>query len=141
MVIMVTLLIGRKGSGKTKRLIEEANAAVAASNGSVVVIEKGAKLTYDLTHKARLVDSDAYRIKGYEALYGFLSGMCAGNYDITDIFVDSTFKIAGNDSKELCEFVNKLNLLADDANTTITLLISAAKDDLPTDINATLEEM
>lgn len=138
---MVTLLIGKKGSGKTKRLIEEANAAVAASKGSVVVIEKGAKLTYDLTHKARLVDSDAYRIAGYDALYGFLSGMCAGNYDITDIFVDSTFKIAGDDKKELVEFVNKLNLLADDANTTITLLISAAKDDLPADINATLEEM
>lgn len=141
MVHMVTLLIGRKGSGKTKRLIEEANAAVAASNGSVVVIEKGAKLTYDLTHKARLVNSDSYKIKGYEALYGFLSGMCAGNFDITDIFVDSTFKIAGDDKKELCDFVNKLNVLAEEADTSITLLISAAKDDLPSDIQATLEEM
>ena len=141
MVHMVTLLIGKKGSGKTKRLIEEANAAVAASNGSVVVIEKGAKLTYDLTHKARLVDTDAYKIKGYDALYGFLSGICAGNYDVTDIFVDSTFKIAGDDKAALAHFVTKLNALADDANTTITLLISAAKDDLPTDIDATLEEM
>jgi len=141
MIIMVTLLIGRKGSGKTKRLIEEANAAVAASKGSVVVVEKGAKLTYDLTHKARLVDSDAYKIKGYDMLYGFISGMCAGNYDITDIFVDSTFKIAGNDNAALAEFVTKLNVLAEDAQTAITLLISAAKDDLPADINATLEEM
>lgn len=141
MIIMVTLLIGKKGSGKTKRLIEEANAAVAASNGSVVVVEKGAKLTYDLTHKARLVDSDAYKIKGYDMLYGFLSGMCAGNYDITDIFVDSTFKIAGDDKQALADFVTKLNVLADDANTAITLLISSAKDDLPSDISATLEEM
>lgn len=138
---MVTLLIGKKGSGKTKRLIEEANAAVKASNGNVVVVEKGAKLTYDLTYKARLVDTDAFKIKGYDALYGFLSGMCAGNYDITDIFVDSTFKIAGDDKKELCEFVNKLNALADEANTAITLLISSAKDELPSDINATLEEL
>ncbi len=138
---MVTLLIGKKGSGKTKRLIEEANAAVKASNGNVVVVEKGAKLTYDLTYKARLVDTDAFKIKGYDALYGFLSGMCAGNYDITDIFVDSTFKIAGDDKKELCEFVNKLNELADEANTAITLLISSAKDELPSDINATLEEL
>lgn len=138
---MVTLLIGKKGSGKTKRLIEEANAAVAASNGSVVVVEKGAKLTYDLTYKARLVDSDAFKIKGYDMLYGFISGMCAGNYDITDIFIDSTFKIAGDDKAELSTFVDKLNVLADYANTTITLLISSAKDDLPSDINATLEEL
>ena len=138
---MVTLLIGKKGSGKTKRLIEEANAAVKSSNGNVIVVEKGAKLTYELTYKARLVDSDAFKIKGYDALYGFLSGMCAGNYDITDIFVDSTFKIAGDDKKELAEFVTKLNELAEEANTSVTLLISAAKDDLPADLSATLEEL
>ena len=138
---MVTLLIGKKGSGKTKRLIEEANAAVEASKGSVVVIEKGAKLTYNLTPNARLVDTDAYAVKGYDTLYGFLSGICAGNYDITDIFVDSTFKIAGDDKEALAAFVKKLNALAEEAKTAITLLISAAKDDLPTDIEATLEEL
>ncbi len=138
---MVTLLIGKKGSGKTKRLIEEANAAVEASKGSVVVIEKGAKLTYNLTPNARLVDTEEYAIKGYDTLYGFLSGICAGNYDITDIFVDSTFKIAGDDKEALATFVKKLNALADNARTAITLLISAAKDDLPTDIEATLEEL
>ncbi|MBQ1389579.1 MAG: hypothetical protein IIY78_08120 [Clostridia bacterium] len=138
---MVTLLIGKKGSGKTKRLIEEANATVKTSNGNVVVIEKGAKLTYDLTYKARLVDADAFKIKGYDALYGFLSGMCAGNYDITDIFVDSTFKIAGDNKDELKKFVDKLNELSAEANTAVTLLISASKDELPTDINATLEEL
>ena len=138
---MVTLLIGKKGSGKTKRLIEEANAAVESSKGSVVVIEKGAKLTYNLTPNARLVDTDAYAVKGYDTLYGFLSGICAGNYDITDIFVDSTFKIAGDDKEALEAFVKKLNALAEEAKTAITLLISAAKDDLPTDIEATLEEL
>ena len=138
---MVTLLIGKKGSGKTKRLIEEANATVKTSNGNVVVIEKGAKLTYDLTYKARLVDADAFKIKGYDALYGFLSGMCAGNYDITDVFVDSTFKIAGDNKDELKKFVDKLNELSAEANTAVTLLISASKDELPTDINATLEEL
>lgn len=138
---MVTLLIGKKGSGKTKRLIDEANAAVETSNGSVVVVEKGSKLTYDLSHKARLIDSDAYAINSYESLYGFLSGICAGNYDVTDIFVDSTFKIAGNDVAALAEFVKKANALADEAKTAITFLISSAKEDLPTDIEATLEEL
>ena len=74
---MVTLLIGKKGTGKTKKLISRANEAVAASNGNVVVIEKGAKLTYDVTHKARLIDTDQYSICGFDMLYGFISGICA----------------------------------------------------------------
>lgn len=138
---MVTLLIGKKGSGKTKRLIDEANAAVESSNGSVVVVEKGSKLTYDLTHKARLIDSDAYGIDSFDSLYGFLSGICAGNYDVTDIFVDSTFKIAGSDNAQLSAFVKKANALADEAKTAITFLISSAKENLPADIEATLEEL
>ena len=83
---MVSLLVGKKGSGKTKKLISLANEAVATSSGNVVVIEKGAKLTYDVTHKARLIDTDQYAIVGYDMLYGFISGICAGNYDVTDIF-------------------------------------------------------
>ena len=90
---MVTLLIGKKGTGKTKKLISLANEAVAASTGNVVVIEKGSKLTYDVTHKARLIDTEQYLISGYDMLFGFISGICAGNYDVTDILVDSTFKI------------------------------------------------
>ena len=92
---MITLILGKKGSGKTKRLIDMCATATAASNGNVVFIEKDNTLTYDLTHKTRLVAADEYGIVGFEALYGFIAGMCAGNYDITDIFVDSTLKIGG----------------------------------------------
>ena len=91
---MVTLLIGKKGTGKTKKLISLANEAVAASTGNVVVIEKGSKLTYDVTHKARLIDTEQYLISGYDMLFGFISGICAGNYDVTDILVDSTSRFA-----------------------------------------------
>ena len=76
---MVKLIVGKKGTGKTKKLISLANEAVENSNGNVVVIEKGAKLTYDVTHKARLIDTEQYSISGYEAFFGFLSGLCAGN--------------------------------------------------------------
>ncbi|MEE1282388.1 MAG: hypothetical protein UHK60_09095 [Acutalibacteraceae bacterium] len=128
---MVTLLIGRKGSGKTKKLIAKANEAVTNSTGNVVVIEKGAKLTYDVTHKARLIDTDQYQIAGYDVLFGFISGICAGNYDVTDIFVDSTFKICSDDKNALKTFVSKLKTLSDNAETNITLLISADKEELP----------
>ncbi len=138
---MVKLLIGHKGSGKTKKLIALANEAVTISTGNVVVIEKGAKLTYDVTHKARLIDTDQYNIAGYDVLFGFISGICAGNYDVTDIFVDSTFKICSDDKEQLKVFVNKLNTLSESAETTITLLISAGKEDLLEGMNAELVEL
>ncbi len=136
---MVTLIIGKKGSGKTKKLIALANDTAATSTGNVVVIEKGSKLTYDITHKARLIDSDHYEISGYDMLLGFLSGICAGNYDVSDILVDSTFKICPTAIEGLEEFINKVNKLADDSETKITFLISAAEEDLPEGLKATCE--
>ena len=133
---MITLIIGNKGSGKTKRLIQLANEAVEKSNGNVVVIEKGAKLTYDVSHKARLIDIEQYNVSGFDAFYGFLSGICAGNYDVTDIFVDSTLKITGRDFEALADFVAKANELASHSEVKIVMLISAAASELPARIDA-----
>ncbi|MFR3201684.1 MAG: hypothetical protein ACLTOZ_03165 [[Clostridium] leptum] len=132
---MITLIIGNKGSGKTKRLIQLANEAVEKSNGNVVVIEKGAKLTYDVSHKARLIDIEQYNVSGFDAFYGFLSGICAGNYDVTDIFVDSTLKITGRDFEALADFVAKANELAH-SEVKIVMLISADASELPARIDA-----
>ncbi len=128
---MITLLTGKKGSGKTKKLIELANAAVEKSQGNVVVIEKGQKLTYDISHTARLVDSDAYDIKGADALCGFVSGICAGNYDVTDIFVDSTLKITGTGAEALETVIPELEKLSAAASTDFCLSISADDEDIP----------
>lgn len=136
---MVTLIIGKKGSGKTKKLIQLANEAVAKSQGNVVVIEKGAKLTYDVTHKARLIDTDVYGVKGYNMLLGFISGICAGNYDVTDIFVDSTFKICAEGVDGIADFVAALHDLSEEAQANITMLVSAAEADLPADLKAVCE--
>ncbi|HEX3038794.1 MAG TPA: hypothetical protein VHP54_00675 [Caproiciproducens sp.] len=133
---MITLIVGKKGSGKTKKLIESANQAVENSNGNVVVIEKGLKLTYDISHQARLIDTDAYGIQGADALCGFISGICAGNYDVTDIYVDSTLKIIGQDMKAFSAFAEKMNTLSTLADTKITLLVSANASDLPEEINS-----
>lgn len=138
---MVTLIIGKKGTGKTKKLIALANETAAASTGNVVVIEKGAKLTYDITHKARLIDTDAYAISGYDMMFGFLSGICAGNFDVSDILVDSTFKICPEAIDGLEEFVVKLNKLAEASETKFTLLISAAEADLPEGLKAVCHEI
>ncbi len=125
---MITLILGHKGSGKTKRLMAMCNEAVQQSKGNVVFIEKDNTLTYDITHAARLVAAEDYAVKGFDVLYGFIAGMCAGNYDITDIFVDSVLKIAASDQLgDLEAFVEKLSKL--DAN--IVMSVSAAKDEIP----------
>ena len=131
---MITLLTGKKGSGKTKKLIELANAALETSKGCVVVIEKGLKLTYDISHAARLVDADAYKIQSADMLFGFVSGICAGNYDVTDILIDSTLKITGTGAEVVEELVEKLKKIGEEANTNFVLSISAAEDEIPASV-------
>ena len=131
---MINLLLGHKGSGKTKKLIDLTHAAVEASKGNVVCIEKGDTLTYGLDYNARLVNIEDYEIKGFDAFYGFLCGLCAGNYDITDVLVDSTLKIGGDDKVALGEFIEKLNKLSESANVKFTLSVSADKEELPASI-------
>ncbi|MGI6254001.1 MAG: hypothetical protein ACOYJZ_00070 [Acutalibacter sp.] len=128
---MITLLTGKKGSGKTKKLIDMANAAVEKSNGNVVVIEKGLKLTYDISHTARLIDIDAYDVQGGKGLYGFLAGICAGNYDVTDILVDSTLKITGTGAEVLTPLVEELKHLSEESKANFVLSISAADEEIP----------
>ena len=131
---MIKLFIGAKGSGKTKTLIELVNNATNASNGSVVCIEKGDKLTHDITYKARLVDTDAYKISDAVALYGFIAGILASNNDITDVFVDSSLKICGNDVVAFEEMLKKLESISEDKN--IVMTASIAVEECPAGIKA-----
>lgn len=131
---MITLLTGKKGSGKTKKLIELANAAVEKSNGNVVVVEKGLKLTYDISHSARLVDIDSYDVKGGKGLYGFLAGICAGNYDVTDILVDSTLKITGTGAEVMEPLVEELKKLSETSGANFVLSVSAADEEIPASV-------
>lgn len=131
---MINVIVGKKGSGKTKKLIESANEAVSKSSGNVVVIEKGDTLTYDISHDVRLIDIDEYGIQGADALGGFICGVCAGNYDVTDVYVDSTLKIIGQDMSALTSFSEKMNALSSLFSVQITLLLSADESLLPPEI-------
>ena len=92
---MIKLMIGNKGSGKTKKLIDLVNTAAKSSPGSVVCVEKGGNLTLNVAREARLIDVDGYGISGYDEYYAMLCGIAASNYDITHIFGDATKKIGG----------------------------------------------
>ena len=120
---MVKAIIGLKGSGKTKTLVDLANNAAKAAHGNVVYIEKGNTLMYDVSYQARLVDVDDYAISDYDAFYGFVAGLVAGNHDINEIFIDGITKICGADIAALEKFLQKVDKLAGE-EITVTLTAS-----------------
>ena len=109
---MVKLIIGVKGTGKTKSLINMVNTAVETTNGNVICIEKGEKLTYDVKHQARLIDTNQYIIDDAQSLAGFVAGILASNHDVTDLFVDSALKICNNDIVAFDKFLERVDVLA-----------------------------
>ena len=102
---MIHVIMGLKGSGKTKKLVAAIREAAATAHGDVVCIEFGQKLTYDLPHKVRLVDSKEYGISNPDMLKGLLSGLHAGNFDITNVYIDNLYKTIGNDRAAGEEFI------------------------------------
>ena len=131
---MIKLFIGAKGSGKTKTLIDLVNNAATTSNGSVVCIEKGDKLRFDVTSKARLIDTDSYGIADAAKLTGFIAGILASNSDITDVFVDSSLKICGNDVAAFEVLLKDLEPIVTDVNLVMT--VSIATEACPDTIKA-----
>ncbi|MDE5946179.1 MAG: hypothetical protein K2G63_02555 [Oscillospiraceae bacterium] len=127
---MIKLITGKKGTGKTKTLINMINDAVKNTNGCLVCIEKGETLRREISYKVRWCSVEQFGISNFDGLYGFVAGMLAGNYDIKEIFVDGIFKICGNDTNLLGELLNKLNTLTGD-DTIVVFTISADNSELP----------
>lgn len=132
---MIKVIMGVKGTGKTKQMIDLINSAINNEHGNVVCIEKGRKLTYDINYQIRLVEAEQYDLTSFEVLRGFISGLHAGNYDITHIFIDSLCKVVPSDcGPELDDFLNWLDGFAERNNIKFTISISAdeslASDDV-----------
>ena len=134
---MVKLIVGNKGTGKTKMLIHRVNEAAKVSKGNVVCIERGDSLKFDLNYRIRLIDIKEYKLSGVDAYYGFIAGLLAGNYDITEIFGDATFKIlCGKDAKDpaaLAQFVERIAILTADGPE-VVFTVSCDESELPESI-------
>lgn len=127
---MVKLIVGVKGTGKTKLLIKMVNDAVEKTNGSVVCVEKGSKLIHEVKYQARLIDSDEFMITDAHALFGFISGICASNHDVTDLFVDGTLKICQNNTDELIRLIGQLREFEKAHPINFVLTVSMPVDDV-----------
>ena len=123
---MVRLIMGGKGSGKTKQLIEFINNAAKDEPGNVVCIEANRNMTYDIHYHIRLIDAQEYKLTNYDLMRGFISGLYSGNYDITHVFIDNLCKIVGHDvDKETEEFLNWLDGFGEKNDIKFTATISA----------------
>ena len=126
---MLKLLMGPKGSGKTKTFIELINKAIDVEHGNIVCIERGKRLRYDIPHSVRLVETEDYKIENFDFLRGFISGLRAGNYDITHIFIDSVLRLVGAElGPEAEDFFDWCEDFTKRENLKLTIMISAEKD-------------
>ncbi len=130
---MIKLIVGTKGTGKTKTMLDSVHAAVEATKGHVVVIEKGLQLTYDLDHAARLIDMDEYKISTGRMLYGFIAGVLAGDYDITDLYIDGILKVLKGDLNLLGVVLDEIAAVAGDS-INVCVTVSAAPETLPANV-------
>ena len=121
---MIQVIMGLKGSGKTKRLIDAINTAIASAQGDVVCIEYGKQLTYDVNYRVRLVNSKEYGIDNIDKLKGLLSGLHAGNFDITNVYIDNLYKTIGTDRAAGEEFILWCAQFAEVNNMNITITVS-----------------
>ncbi len=128
---MIDLIVGQKGLGKTKKLVELANNRAAKSDGTVVLITKESNLTFDLGHSVRLVNIRDYNISDFTGLYGFICGVCAGNYDVTDILIDSIFEPDKINIDELVSFIEGLSEICKKSNAALMLAVPVVVSDLP----------
>ena len=122
---MVRLIMGVKGSGKTKQLIELINNAAKDEPGNVVCIEANRNMTYDIHYHIRLIDAQEYKLNSYDLFRGFISGLYAGNYDISHVFIDNLYKTIGQDQAANEAFVDWVADFAKENNMEITMTISA----------------
>ena len=133
---MLKLIIGVKGTGKTKTLIDMVNGALEVTKGDVVCVEKGTKLRYDIKPSARLIDVDEYMVWDAQSLYGFIAGILASNHDVTDLFVDGTLKICNQDVAAFEKLAQELSKLISKSNVNLTMTVSMAEEDLPASVKA-----
>ena len=137
---MVKLIVGVKGTWKTKMLVDMANEALIASPGCVVCIEKGEKFRTNVNHAVRLVNTTHYDIETAGSLYGLICGLYAGNYDITHVFIDSALKICKKDMAAFADFVKRVDAISDKHGFKCIMTASSEKEALPEDIKKYLAE-
>ena len=127
---MIKVIVGEKGSGKTKAMLDGVSAALAKDHGSVVFINNNKRHVLDLNYKIRMIDTSEFEISSFDELYGLLCGVVSQDYDTTDIFVDSITKIADGSDEDIAAYLDKTAALAEKHNITVLMTLSKNAADI-----------
>ena len=132
---MVRLIMGANGAGKTKQLIDLIHSAVESENGSVVCIEADSAMMFDIHYQIRLIDAKEYQLGSKDAFRGFVSGLYAGNYDISHVFVDNLGKTINADSmQDIEDLLNWMDVFGEKNNIKFTVTLSADPETISEDL-------
>ena len=128
---MVEIIVGVKGKGKTKRLLEMANEAVKDAKGTVVYLDKSAKHMYDLSNKIRLINVNDFDIMSSDGFTGFVSGIISQDHDLETMFLDSFLKLANLEGGDITPVIDALEKIGEKYNVKFVLSVSMDAADLP----------
>ena len=133
---MIELIVGKKGKGKTKVLLDKVNGAVKEASGSIVYLDKSTKHMYELNNKVRLIDVTSYPIKNADEFVGFICGIISQDHDLEQIYLDSFLRIANLEGKDVTDTLKQLNAIGEKFKVTIVVSISLDKEELPEEIQS-----
>ncbi|MEG2700496.1 MAG: twitching motility protein PilT [Hungatella sp.] len=128
---MVQIIAGQKGKGKTKHLLDRANAAIKDSKGSIVYLDKSSKHMYELNNKIRLINVMEYKIADCSGFIGFISGIISQDHDLETMFLDSFLRLACLEGEDITEAITKLEEIGEQYHVTFILSVSQDADELP----------
>ena len=128
---MVELIVGKRGKGKTKVLLDKVNGAVKEANGSIVYLDKSSKHMYELNNKVRLIDVSGFPIKNADEFVGFICGILSQDHDLEQIYLDSFLKVARLEGKDVTSTLEQLESIGTQFNVTFIISMSLDKEELP----------
>ena len=128
---MVELIVGKKGKGKTKVLLDRVNGAVKEANGSIVYLDKSTKHMYELNNKVRLIDVSSYPLKNADEFVGFICGIIAQDHDLEQIYLDSFLKVSKLEDADVTDTLDQLDKIGEKYGISIVVSISLDKEEIP----------
>ena len=128
---MVELIVGKKGNGKTKVLLDRVNGAVKEANGSIVYLDKSTKHMYELNNKVRLIDVSSYPLKNADEFVGFICGIISQDHDLEQIYLDSFLKVSKLEDADVTDTLDQLDKIGEKYGISIVVSISLDKEEIP----------
>lgn len=131
---MVQMIIGKKGKGKTKQLLDKVNTSIKTANGNIVYIDKSSKHMLELNNKIRLIDASGYGLKNSDEFIGFILGIISQDHDLEEMYLDSFLKVAKLEDADITATIKELNSISKSFNVDFILSVSRDKEDLPAEL-------